>query len=106
MQEVLEEAEGLLKHYRTTRQIARVQVIVNGEGLNLLRADTSPYAERVGELLKKYDNLLFAACQNTIDRLKREQGVFARLLPGVVVVDSGVAQIILRQQQGWIYIQV
>ncbi len=106
MQEVLDEAELLLKHYRANRQIARVQIIVNGEGLNLLRADTSPYPERVSALLQKYDNLLFAACQNTIDRLTREQGIIARLLPGTVVVDSGVAQIILRQQQGWIYIQV
>ena len=106
VQGVLDEAEALLKFYRSIGQIARVQVIVNGDGLNLLRADKSPDPERVSAMQKTYDNLSFAACQNTIDRLKREQGVIAQLLPGATVVDSGVAQIILRQQQGWIYIQV
>lgn len=106
IQEVLDEAEALLKFYRSAGQIARVQVITNGDGLNLLRTDKSPDPERVRAMLKTYDNLSFAACQNTIDRLKREQGITAELLPGASVVDSGVAQIILRQQQGWIYIQV
>lgn len=106
VQGVLDEAEALLKYYQSIKQIARVQIIVNGEGLNLLRIDKSPDPERVGAMQKTYDNLSFAACQNTIDRLKREQGVTAQLLPGAIVVDSGVAQIILRQQQGWVYIQV
>ena len=44
--------------------------------------------------------------QNTIDRLKREHGITARLLPDVIVIDSGVAQIMRRQQQGWAYIRV
>ncbi len=106
VQGVLDEAEALLKFYRSAGQIARVQVIVNGDGLNLLRADKSPDPDRVSAMQKTYDNLSFVACQNTIDRLKREQGITAQLLPGAIVVDSGVAQIILRQQQGWIYIQV
>ncbi len=106
VQGVLDEAEALLKFYQSIGQIARVQVIVNGDGLNLLRADKSPDPERVSAMQKTYDNLSFVACQNTIDRLKREQGITAQLLPGAIVVDSGVAQIILRQQQGWIYIQV
>lgn len=106
IQGVLDEAEALLKYYQSIGQIARVQVIVNGDGLNLLRADKSPDPDRVSAMQKTYDNLSFAACQNTIDRLKREQGITAQLLPGAIVVDSGVAQIILRQQQGWIYIQV
>jgi intracellular sulfur oxidation DsrE/DsrF family protein len=106
VQGVLDEAEALLKFYQSAGQIARVQIIVNGEGLNLLRTDKSPDPERVSAMQKTYDNLSFAACQNTIDRLKREQGITAQLLPGAIVVDSGVAQIILRQQQGWIYIQV
>jgi intracellular sulfur oxidation DsrE/DsrF family protein len=106
MREVLDEAENLVRYYKASGQIARVLVITNGEGLRLLRADTSPYAERIGFLLKRYDNLTIAACQNTIDRLKRDQGIVAKLLPGTATVDSGVAQIILRQQQGWAYIQV
>lgn len=106
MEEVLDEAESLLKIYRKQGQKARVEIVTNGDGINLLRADTSPFSDRVRAMRHRYKNLVFAACQNSIDRLKSEQGITAKLLPEAIVVDSGVAQIILRQQQGWTYIRV
>ncbi len=103
--ETLDEIENLVRYYREQHQSARVEVIINAGGLDLVRADTTRFAERIRRMQRDYDNLTFAACQNTIDRLKREQGITARLLPGVTVIDSGVAQIMRRQQQGWAYIR-
>ena len=103
--QILDDLEGMLKLYSESGQIARIELVVNSEGLNLLRIDTSRYAKRILRMQEQYDNLTFVACQNTIDRLKREQGIVARLLPGVVVIDSGVAQLMRRQHQGWAYIQ-
>jgi intracellular sulfur oxidation DsrE/DsrF family protein len=104
--QTLDEIEGLLRYYRDSRQSARVEVVINGRGLELVRVDTSAYAERIQRLQQEYDNLTFAACQNTIDRLRREQGIIVRLLPGVVTIDSGMAEISRRQHQGWTYLQV
>lgn len=106
MREVLDEAENLLTHYADIKQPARIELIANGPGLNLLRAETSPFATRIRDMQQRYENLTFAACQNTIDRIYRDTGVHAHLLPEAVVIDSGVAEIILLQQQGWAYIQV
>lgn len=106
MQEVLDEAENMLRQYQATAQPARVEIVANGDGINLLRADVSPFAERIGAMQDKYPNLIFAACQNTLDRLTQDFGIVAQLLPEAVVIDSGVAQIIRLQQQGWVYIQV
>lgn len=103
--ETLDEIENLVRYYREQHQNARVEVVINSGGLDLVRADTTHFAERIRRMQRDYDNLTFAACQNTIDRLKREQGITARLLPGVTVIDSGVAQIMRRQQQGWAYIR-
>lgn len=104
--EALNEVEALLRHYRDSQQGARVEVVINGRGLDLVRADTSAFADRIQQLQREFDNLTFAACQNSIDRLKREQGILVRLLPGVVVIDSGVAELMRRQNQGWTYLQV
>ena len=95
-----------MKHYRSSHQNARVEVIANGGGLNLLLAGISPYAERIQKMQKEYHGLTFVACQNTIDRYRQELGLTAKLLPGVITIDSGVAQIMRRQHQGWAYIQV
>ncbi|HJW80734.1 MAG TPA: hypothetical protein VJ396_00695 [Acidiferrobacterales bacterium] len=106
LRQALDDIEGLLKHYRETRQSAHVEVVVNGKGLELVRTDTSAFAGRIQRLQREYDNLTFAACQNTIDRLAREQGIIVRLLPGVITIDSGMAEIMRRQNQGWTYLQV
>ncbi len=103
---VLDEVENLMKFYRQTHQKARVEVITNGGGLSLLIAGVSPYAERIQRMQREYRDLTFVACQNTIERFQQELGLHAKLLPGVVVIDSGVAQIMRRQHQGWAYIQV
>lgn len=102
----LDEIENLARFYRSAGQNARIEVVTNGDGINLLRADTSPYAARIAQLQRDYDNLVFEACQNTLDSLRNERAITARLLPGVTVIDSGVAQIMRRQTQGWAYIQV
>jgi uncharacterized protein len=106
LKDALDEIENLAHYYRANGQNARIEVVTNGEGLNLLRADVSPYGKRIARLQKDYDNVVFEACQNTLDTLRADRGVVARLLPGVTVIDSGVAQIMRRQQQGWAYVQV
>ncbi len=106
LSQALDDIEGVLQHYRENRQNARVEVVVNGKGLELVRTDTSAFAGRIQRLQREYSNLVFAACQNTIDRLKNEQGIIVRLLPGVITIDSGMAEIMRRQNQGWTYLQV
>jgi len=106
LSQAMDEIAGLMRHYRDIRASAHVEVVINGRGLELVRVDTSAHAAEIARLLNDYDNLTFAACQNTIDRLKNEQGITVRLLPGVVVTDSGMAEITRRQHQGWTYLQV
>lgn len=106
LREALDEVESLMQHYRKSHEKAQVEVVANGEGLSLLLAGISPYAERVRRMQKEYPGLKFVACQNTIDRIQHEVGLTVKLLPGVEVIDSGVAQIMRRQHEGWAYIQV
>jgi len=104
--EALGELKSVLEYYKRIGQKARIEFVTNGSGLDLLRMDTTTHAKEIARLQKMYPNLRFVACQNTINRLKREHGITAHLLKGVSVIDSGVAQIMRRQQQGWAYIQV
>ncbi len=104
--QALDDIEDLLRFYKDSHQRAHVEVVVNGRGMKLVRSDVSVFAERIQRLQREYDNVTFAACQNTIDRLARERGIVVRLLPGVVTIDSGMAEITRRQNQGWTYLQV
>ena len=104
--ELLDELEYLLQNPPMPEHKLLVEVIVNSDGLNLLRADTSPFPDRIKRIKQTYDNVIFAACRNTMERLQREQGIAVELLPEAIVIESGVAGVIDRQQNGWAYIRV
>lgn len=84
---------------------ARVEVVVNSYGLNLLRQDTSPLKARIDRLADQYGNLAFVACGQTIARLHRE-GVEVRLIPEASVATSAIGEILERMRQGWVYVRV
>lgn len=106
MKATLDEVENVLNLYRQSGRSVRVEVLSNGPGLNLLRAGTSPYPKRIERMMRAYKNLTFVACQNTINRLRRDEGIEVQLLSGTAMTESGVAEILRRQQQGWNYIQI
>jgi uncharacterized protein len=104
---MLDEVEMLMEAAIRQGVPLQIQVVTHGEGLALLREDISPFPERVQRLSVRYaDGLSFVACLNTIERLKREENLHVRLLPAAQVVNSGVAEVIRRQTEGWAYIQV
>lgn len=103
---VLEEAESLLKEYENSTHKVKLDILTNGKGLNLLRADTSPYAARIHALQLRYSNLNFKACQQAINRLKKEKGIQAKMLPETIIVPSALGEIIRKQKEGWSYIKI
>ena len=104
--DLLDEVEQMLVNYRSQGDLLRVEIVSHGEGLVLLRERLSQHGERIATLADSYDNLVFVACQNTIDRLRVERGVEVMLLPEATVIDSGVSHVVKRQMEGWSYIRV
>ena len=101
----LAETEKLLSTYKRAHRAVLMEVIANRGGLDLLRADTSPYARQIESLRQRYDNVTFLACHQTIERLTKE-GVDVKLLPGTTIAPSALDEIVRRVQQGWIYIKI
>ncbi|MDZ7657335.1 MAG: hypothetical protein U0997_15485 [Sulfurimicrobium sp.] len=101
----LDQAENLLASSRRANRPMQVEIIANGGGLDLLRADASPYARRIGLLREKYPDLELTACGQTLRNL-RAKGVEVRLLPDTEVAPSAVGEISLRLKQGWGYIRI
>jgi len=104
---MLDEVELLMGAAKAQGVALQIQVVAHGEGLALLREDISPFPQRVAMLSAQYpEGLSFTACLNTLERLRREENIHVRLLPEAQVINSGVAEVIRRQSQGWAYIQV
>lgn len=83
---------------------ARIEVIVNSYGLDLLRQD-GPQRAAVEALARQHANLSLVACGQTIARLNRE-GVALSLIPEATVASSAIGQITSRMARGWVYVKV
>lgn len=98
---VLDLAERLLDR----QPGARIEIIANSYGLDLLRADVTPLRARIEAMARRHANLSFVACGQTVARLKRE-GVEVELLPVARTATSAINAIMTRMGQGWVYVKV
>lgn len=80
----------------------QMEVLANSDGLNFLRADTSPYAKEIEALMKRYPNLHFLVCGTSLKQIEKD-GQKADLLPNVRVTSSAVEQVAQRIREGWLY---
>ena len=99
MQLALNRAEELMNGPGATSH-SRVEIVANEGGLDLLRSDRTPFADRIRELAEQ--DVLFFACSRAIERLQ-EQGVEVRLVPEANTHYSALDRVVHRMQQGWTY---
>jgi intracellular sulfur oxidation DsrE/DsrF family protein len=101
----LNETEALSLNKDSFGNPIQVELLVDGAGLNLLRANVSPYARRINNLNRDHGNIAFLACNNSIVKLQKT-GAHVTLLPHVNVVPSARELIMARIHNGWAYLKV
>ena len=82
------------------KESTEIEVVAHGKGLGLLRKTNTSLNERIVSIASSQTR--FVACQNTMRRMKITK---ADLLPEVGTVDSGVAEVVRKQEDGWSYIK-
>jgi intracellular sulfur oxidation DsrE/DsrF family protein len=103
--DALDQAQLLLERNKKLGHPFRLEIVANGEGLNLLRARYSNFPERTEELIQDYDNLTVMACSKALQAI-RAKGGDTQLLPNVNTTDSALDRVVTRLQEGWLYIKV
>ncbi|KAA3623855.1 MAG: hypothetical protein DWQ08_11010 [Proteobacteria bacterium] len=106
MGEALTSARYILDDFAELGRAVRVHVVANGPGLDIYRPGVTLFAKQIDEMERAYPNIQFVACQNTIERVEKRTQQPVALLPGVLRVDSGVADIARKRASGWLYIGV
>jgi len=78
---------------------SQVEVVFFGAGLNMLRKTNTAYEQRLKQLADS--GVTLAACQNAmrVMNIKTED-----LFPFASQVDSGIAELVRKQEAGWAYI--
>jgi intracellular sulfur oxidation DsrE/DsrF family protein len=98
---VLNVANNLIKHYGGPDFID-IEIVAYGPGLSLLFPDNAN-AERISSLLA--NDVRFVGCLNTVASIERKTGKRPELIPATIPVQTGVARLIERAQQGFVVIR-
>jgi len=103
----LNNAANVSKYYADKGEKVKIEIVAYGPGLNMLRADTSPVTARLETFALEYENVAFAACENTLQKMAKKEGKTPPILAfdNIRMVPSGVVQLVERQVEGWQYIR-
>ncbi len=77
-----------------------IEVIAHGKGLGMLAAKNNTLTDRMKKLAE--GGVVFAACENT---MKKKNVTKDQLVPFATTTDSGVAEVVRKQEAGWSYIK-
>ncbi len=77
-----------------------IEIVCRGDALNMLLRHNNEAMSLVQKEQRK--GTIFAACGNTMHG--RHIGL-ERLIKGVTVVQAGIAEAVLKQEQGWSYLR-
>jgi intracellular sulfur oxidation DsrE/DsrF family protein len=98
---VLNVANNLIKHYGGP-DFVDIEIVAYGPGLSLLYPD-NVNEERISSLLT--NEVRFVGCLNTVESIERATGKRPELIPEAVRVQTGVARLVERAQQGFVVIR-
>jgi len=79
---------------------SEIEVVAHSKGLGMLVAKDNGLTDRMKKLAD--DGVVFAACENT---MKKKNVTKDQLVPFAKTTDSGVAEVIRKQEAGWSYIK-
>jgi intracellular sulfur oxidation DsrE/DsrF family protein len=94
-------ANNLIKHYGGP-DFVDIEIVAYGPGISLLYPGNDN-AERITSLLA--NDVRFVGCLNTVESIERQTGKRPELIPETIFVQTGVAQLVTRAQQGFVVIR-
>jgi intracellular sulfur oxidation DsrE/DsrF family protein len=76
-----------------------------GRAFAMFRDDVSPVKDRLSEYRRKYANVSFVGCRNTLDGMSKRESKQIALVGEAIEVATGIGHLIELQEQGWSYIR-
>jgi hypothetical protein len=99
----LNNADNMRKYYTEKGEKIEIEIVAFGDGLRMMRSDTSPVKDRLAAL--SHSGVKFSGCNNTLLNQSRQEGHELTLLPETKLVPTGVARIVELEEAGWTYLR-
>lgn len=90
-----------LKNLREAWPKAEVEVVFHGNGIFMVMGEKTKYTKELQDFSEQ-KAIKLVVCENT---MKQKKIVRSQLLPFVSTVPMAIAEIVVKQEQGWSYLK-
>ena len=90
-----------LKNLREVWSKAEVEVVFHGNGIFMVMGEKTKYTKELQDFAEQ-KAIKLVVCENT---MKQKKIVRSQLLPFVSTVPMAIAEIVVKQEQGWSYLK-
>ncbi|WP_316195825.1 MULTISPECIES: DsrE family protein [unclassified Bradyrhizobium] len=95
---------NLSKHFASKRQRLPIEVVANGSGIDVFRADKSQFKEPLAAVRQMYPNIAFSMCASSKAIAEAKENMTIQLIEGAQLVPFGIGRVAELQMKGWAYI--
>ncbi|GLH81009.1 hypothetical protein SSBR45G_59180 [Bradyrhizobium sp. SSBR45G] len=96
---------NLSRHFASKGQVAPpIEVVANGSGIDVFRADKSQLKEPLAALRQMYPNVVFSMCASSKSIAESKENVTIELIDGAKLVPFGIGRMVELQMKGWAYV--
>ena len=95
---------NLARHFAERGAKLLIEVVANGKGIDVFRADKTTLAEPLAALRHSLPNLAYSMCASSKAIAEAREQIVIPLIEGANLVPFGIGRVVDRQLKGWAYI--
>jgi intracellular sulfur oxidation DsrE/DsrF family protein len=95
---------NLSRHFADTGARLLIEVVANGKGIDVFRADKSPLVEPLATLRQSLPNLAYSMCASSKAFAETKEQISIPMISGASLVPFGIGRVVDLQLKGWAYI--
>ena len=95
---------NLSKHFAEKGLKLQVEVVANGSGIEVFRADKTPLRDPLAALRQMVPDITLSMCASSKMIAEAKEQVAIQLIEGATLVPFGIGRVVDLQMKGWAYI--
>jgi uncharacterized protein len=95
---------NLSRHFAEKGLKLQIEVVANGSGIEVFRADKTPLRDPLATLRQMVPDITLSMCASSKMIAEAKEHVTIQLIEGATLVPFGIGRVVELQMKGWAYI--
>lgn len=95
---------NITRSYALKNEAVKIEIVANGSGIKLFRADTSLLQQPLAALHQAVPGIVFSMCDSSRQIAEQKEGHSIDLVAGARLVPFGIGRVVELEESGWSYV--